>query len=166
MSRSQESLRKRAARLGAATLLSLGLVAVAGGPARAQGAAGSTATAKSSSKSAAPAADKSPVTDNIKQLGREASDPGTLQRIKAHEQELEKKVERKRESQRKDHGTAKPADAVDLAKNLDKPSASAGATAKPDVKTGAKSKAAASPPGAPPAPPAPPVAATKPAPAH
>jgi hypothetical protein len=66
------------------------------------------------------AADAGSVTDNVKQLVREINDPGTPGRIKAHEQTLEKKVKSKRERQRKDHA-AKPADAVDLAKSLDKP---------------------------------------------
>ncbi len=68
----------------------------------------------------AQAADAGSVTDNVKQLVHEINDPGTPARIKAHEQNLEKKVKSKRERQRKDHA-AKPADAVDLAKSLDKP---------------------------------------------
>src|SRR5215831_204807 len=77
--------------------------------------------AKSGAKSTGKSKEASSVKENVKQLGREVSDPGTLQRIKAHEQELKQKGESRRERQRKDHGAARPNDAVDLAKSLDKP---------------------------------------------
>src|SRR5437870_3034619 len=117
MLRLNESVRVRSlcVFLGAA-LLSLGSTAVAG-----------------DSKADPKAGDQGSVKDNVKQLGKEVSDPKTLDRIKAHEQELEKKVQRKRASQRKDHGEARPSDAVDLAKSLDKPAPSGGAPAKADA---------------------------------
>jgi hypothetical protein len=129
--------------------LSALLVTAAGGPVRADD------TAKPDAKSGAKATGKSKeatsVKDNIKELGRQVSDPGTLQRIKAHEQEFEKKVETKRERQRKDHGRARPSDAVDLAKGLDKPEAG-GAPAKAEAKaTTDASKKKAEAPLAPPA---------------
>ena len=91
---------------------------------------------------AARAADAGTVKDNVKELAREVSDPGTLQRIKGHEQALEKKVKNKRERQRKDHGSPRPSDAVDLAKSLDKPDEGPGATAtaKPDPKKPAQTQ--------------------------
>ena len=126
--------------------LSLLLAAAAGRPARADD------TAKPDAKAGAKATGKSKepdsVKENVKQLGREASDPGVLQRIKAHEQELETKVKTKRQRQRKDHGSAKPSDAVDLAKSLDKPEGATPAPGTPS-KAEAKKKAEAAP--APPA---------------
>jgi hypothetical protein len=77
---------------------------------------------------AAYAADAGSIGDNVKQLVREVKDPATPGKIKAHEQALEKKVKNKREHQRKDHGSARPADAVDLAKSLDKPDGAGTAT--------------------------------------
>jgi hypothetical protein len=156
---------RRFVNLGSAMLLGLGLAALGAGAAQAQGAAEPAAAAKSGSKSepkveskpAPTTGEKRPVKENIKQLGREASDPTTLQRIKAHEQDLEKRVESRRERQRKDHGAARPSDAVDLAKNLDK-SEGAATPVKPEAKVAAKTKAAPAPPPAPPA-------AAKPAPA-
>src|SRR5882672_6713319 len=117
MSRLNESVRVRSlcVFLGVA-LLSMGPIAVAG------------------DAKAPKSGDQGSVGDNVKQLGKEVSDPSTLDRIKAHEQELEKKVKRKRASQRKAHGEARPDDAVDLAKSLDKPAASGGAPAKTDAK--------------------------------
>ena len=94
--------------------------------------AGSSAAPKAEAKSPAKAAEASSVKENIKQLGREVSDPGALPRIKAHEQDLEKKIKAKREQQRKDHGRARPRDAVDLTKSLDKP-APRNTPAKPDT---------------------------------
>jgi vacuolar-type H+-ATPase subunit H len=96
------------------------------------------------------AADKSAkpgVTQNVKNLGKETTDPSTLTRIKAHEQELEKKIERNRDRQRKDHAEARPGDAVDLAKNLDAPDetngkVSAGGEAKVDKKSKSDNKGA------------------------
>jgi len=128
-------------------VLSMLLMAAAGSPVRADDTAKSSAQPNGKSKEA------TSVKDNIKELGRQVSDPGTLQRIKAHEQDFEKKVERQRDRQRKDHGRARPGDAVDLAKSLDKPEG-AGAPAKADVKpraakTETKKKAEATP--APPA---------------
>jgi hypothetical protein len=150
-------------------LLGLGLTALGTGAAQAQGAAEPAAAAKSGRKSepkveskpAPTTGEKRPLKENIKQLGREASDPTTLQRIKAHEQDLEKRVESRRERQRKDHGAARPSDAVDLAKNLDKPEGAA-TPVKPEAKTAAKTTTKAETAPAPP--PAPPAAA-KPAPA-
>lgn len=136
--------RKSYVKLGAAILCALAMTTLNAGGARAQG-AGETGTAArvegkpADAKAPAKTGEKRPVKENVKQLGREVSDPTTLQRIKAHEQELEKKVEAKRERQRKDHGTARPSDAVDLAKGLDKPEGAA-APAKP------KSEAPPTPP--------------------
>jgi hypothetical protein len=147
MSKTNTSVRRLCVRIGGAVLFSLGLAAVASGRASAQGAAES-APAKT--------AEKGSVKDNIKQLGREISDPNTPKRIKGHEQEAEKKVERRRDAQRKDHGTARPGDAVDLAKNVDKPDSTPVTPPPADSKTGAKKKVETTPP---------PPAATKPAPA-
>jgi hypothetical protein len=61
------------------------------------------------------------VKENIKKLAKEVTDPATLHRIKAHEQEVETKVERVRDRQRADHAKARPGDAVDLVKKLDQP---------------------------------------------
>ena len=72
------------------------------------------------------------VKDNIKRLGHEANDPATYQRIKTHEQELEKKIEKKRDQQREDHGKPKVHDVVDLTKSLgstEPSTGTAGATA-------------------------------------
>jgi len=121
------------------------LLAAASGPAGADDSAKPapkpTTTTTTTGKSKEPATS---VKENVKQLGREVTAPGALQRIKAHEQEFEKKVERTRDRQRKDHGAARPSDAVDLAKSLDKPEGG-GAPAKADAKKKAE---------APPAPPA------------
>jgi hypothetical protein len=88
------------------------------------------------------AADAGTVKENVKQLVREINDPGTLPRIKAHEQALEKKVQHKREHQRKDHGGPRPGDAVDLAKSLDKPDEGVAAPApvKPEAKKAAQAQ--------------------------
>jgi hypothetical protein len=115
-------------------VLSMLLMAAAGSPVRADDTAKSSAQPNGKSKEA------TSVKENIKELGRQVSDPGTLQRIKAHEQELEKKVERQRDRQRKDHGRARPSDAVDLAKSLDKPEG-AKTEAKTEAKTDGKKKA-------------------------
>ena len=166
MAPSSKQGRKFCLNLGATILCALGLATFNAGSVRAQAAAETGTAAKSEgkpdpkadSKTSAKTGEKRPVKDNVKQLGREVSDPTTLQRIKAHEQELEKKVESRREHQRKDHGAARPSDAVDLAKSLDKPAGAAAAAKpepKPDTKTSAKPKNAAVP-----APPA----ASKPAP--
>jgi hypothetical protein len=156
MPRSSKQGQKSHVNLGAAILCALALATLNAGSARAQGAG--AADPKTDTKAPAKAGEKRPVKENVKQLGREVSDPSTLQRIKAHEQDLEKKVEAKRERQRKDHGAARPSDAVDLAKGLDKPEGGA-APAKTEVKPGAKPRS-----DVPPAPPPPP-AASKPAPA-
>lgn len=73
--------------------------------------------AQAADKPAGPAS----ITENIKQLVREVTDPSALPRIKAQEQKLEKKIQHKRASQRKDHETPRPEDAVDLVKSLDQP---------------------------------------------
>jgi hypothetical protein len=100
----------------------------------------------------AQAADAGSVKENVKELAREVSDPSTLDRIKAHEQALEKKVKNKRERQRKDHGTARPDDAVDLAKSLDKPDQGAGAQAPAKAEAKPEPKKAAQVQPVPPAP--------------
>jgi len=97
---------------------------------------------------AARAADAGSVKDNVKELAREVNDPGTLQRIKAHEQALEKKVKNKRERQRKDHGSPRPGDAVDLAKSLDKPDEGTGATAAAKPESKKPAQAQSTPPAA------------------
>jgi len=143
--------------LGSAALFSLG-VSVLGSSdlAHGQDAARSAGTAGNSGT-------KGSIKENIKQLGREVTDPGTLQRIKAHEQALENKIERRRDRQRKDHGNARPSDAVDLVKNLDKPDAAADPPpAKRNARAGGKNRVEAAPPQVPPAP-APPAAAKTPA---
>jgi hypothetical protein len=147
-------------RTSVATLILFGAATIGTRAAHAQGAA-ATPPAQSEAKGTAKSADKSSVKDHIKQLGKEVSDPGTLQRIKGHEQEAEKKVERIRDRQRKDHGRARPDDAVDLAKSVDKPEG--GSPAKADrTSTGTPKKKGEGTGAAPPAPPAP--AATKPSP--
>ena len=186
MSRLNECVRRLCAPLGRAAFLALGL-ALTGGAALAQstvpppqpppapsdsnsgtnsGTKSGTKSAKSGSQVDTQTTEKAgpkksgetgSVKANVKQLGREVSDPGTLQRIKAHEQEFETNVQRNRARQRKDHGAARPSDAVDLAKSLDKP---AGAAAAP----GAKNKTETTP--APAALPPPPPAAAKTTPAR
>jgi hypothetical protein len=151
MSPSNESVPVRRLRAGLVTAVLVSLLAAGPGrQAHAGDAAASTAPAKSrskaESKSAGRSADKDSVQGNVEQLGREVSDPSVLDRIKAHEQELEKKVQHKRASQRQDHGEARPADAVDLAKSLDKPGGAPDAPVKSDDKSGAKKKAGATPP--------------------
>ena len=144
--------------LTCATLGALGLLALTGKGARADVSAAPGAPAKAEAKAEAkapPAAgEKRTVKDNVKQLGNEVSDPSTLQRIKAHEQDLEKKVENKRARQRKDHGAARPSDAVDLAKSLDKPAGAGTMTPAKTIETkpSTKSKVEAAPPPAPPSP--------------
>jgi hypothetical protein len=147
MSRSMSRPRQFCARVGMmTTLFLLGLAAAgAGGNARAEP---SSAQPVAPAKADPPRADTKagakdpPVKENVKQLGQEATDPSTLQRIKAHEQELEKKIVRTRDRQRKDHGTARPGDAVDLAKSLDDPDGRAAPTpAKAPAKAKAKAKA-------------------------
>ncbi|HEY4187327.1 MAG TPA: hypothetical protein VGP07_19785 [Polyangia bacterium] len=64
---------------------------------------------------AAPAPPPASVGDNIKSLGQQVTDPNSLTRIKAHEQELEKHVETTRDRQRKDHGAPRASDATELA---------------------------------------------------
>jgi hypothetical protein len=160
-----KQVRKLCGYLGGAALLVLGLAPVGAGSARAEAAAAATAApAKADSKAApkdeakAPAAtgEKRPVKENVKQLGNEISDPTTLQRIKAHEQALEKRIESRRERQRRDHGTARPSDAVDLAKSLDKPEDAAAPTpAKVETRNAAKPKNEAAPAPAPAPKPAP-----------
>jgi hypothetical protein len=159
-----------AVKLVGTMLLSLGLAVSSGARAHAQGAAAPAAAPKAEVKTeiktepkagAAPdrkAGDKDSVGEHVKKLGREVKDPGTLQRIKGHEQDLEKRVERKRDSQRKDHGAARPGDAVDLAKSLDKTGGAGDAQVKPDSKKKVEAVPAA------PSPP-PPAATSKPAPA-
>lgn len=88
----------------------------------------------------APAADSAgpkprSVKQNIKNLGKEVTDPSTPSRIKAHEQELEKKIERTRDKQRQDHGKAKPGDMVDVVKKLDDAEPAADGKVKVDSKT-------------------------------
>jgi hypothetical protein len=141
------------------------MLALTGGRARAEVAAAPAkaepkAEAKAETKASPTTGEKRTVKENVKQLGNEISDPGTLQRIKAHEQDLEKKVESKRARQRKDHGAAQPNDAVDLAKSLDKPEGAGKVTPAKTIETkpGAKSKAEAAPPAAPPPAPAKPAA--------
>jgi hypothetical protein len=143
MSSSNGNRRRFALSLGSAALLALGVATQI--PATARAKDEPPAAAKADAKSASPAKTADSVKENIKQLGKEVSDPGALQRIKAHEQELEKKIERKRDRQRKDHGQARPSDAVDLAKSLDKPEPAAGAPAKAGSKAETKSKAGATP---------------------
>ncbi len=147
--------------MSVATLILVGAPTIGTHAAHAQGAAAATPPAQSEAKGTAKSPDPSSVKEHIKQLGKEVSDPGTLQRIKAHEQDAEKKVERVRDRQRKDHGRARPNDAVDLAKSVDKPEG--GSPAKADrTSTGAPKKKGEGTGTAPPAPPAP--AATKPTP--
>jgi hypothetical protein len=158
------SVRASWARAGSAALLSVGLLLAtgAGSHARAQGAPTTAAPPKvdrkadtqSDSKAAGKPAEKGSVKDNVKQLGRETSDPSTLQRIKAHEQEFEQKVERRRDRQRKDHGTARPTDAVDLAKNLDKPGNPVTPAVTPDARAAGAKKKTEVTPAPPPAKPA------------
>lgn len=145
-------------RTSVATLILVGAATIGMRATRAQGTASATPPAQSEAKGTAKSADPTSVKEHIKQLGKEASDPGTLQRIKAHEQDAEKKVERIRDRQRKDHGRARPNDAVDLAKSVDKPEG--GSPAKADrSSTGAPKKKGEGTGAAPPAP-----AATKPTP--
>lgn len=160
MSTINQGTRQFCLRTSVATLILVGAATVGMRAVHAQGAA-ATPPAQSEAKGTAKSADPtSSVKEHIKQLGKEASDPGTLQRIKAHEQEAEKKVERIRDRQRKEHGRARPEDAVDLAKSVDKPEG--GSAAKADrTATGAPKKKGEGTAGAPPAVPAP--AATKPA---
>lgn len=90
------------------------------------------------------AASKPPsIKENVKKLGQEITDPSTPSRIKGHEQELEKKIESTRDRQRKDHGRAKPGDAVDLAKSLDSTGADGGGNPKGEAKAKAKPDAKA-----------------------
>ena len=121
MSSINQGTRRFFLRTSVATLIVVGAAIPGMRAARAQGAAAATPPAQSEAKGTAKSAGPTSVKEHIKQLGKEASDPGTLQRIKAHEQEAEKKVERIRDRQRKDHGRARPEDAVDLAKSVDKP---------------------------------------------
>ena len=171
MSMTNEATRRfrRHARIAALVLLA----GAVGGTraARADGTAAATPPAQAEAKGNAKPADKGSVKEHIKQLGKEVSDPGTLQRIKAHEQDAEKRVERARDRQRKDHGRARPSDAVDLAKSVDKPEGGAPAKVDPTSTGGAKKKAegaatststSAAPPPAPPAPPPTPAATKKP----
>lgn len=158
MSTIKQGIRGVFLRTSVATLILIGAAAIGMRTARAQGAASATPPAQSEAKGTAKAADPTSVKEHIKQLGKEASDPGTLQRIKAHEQEAEKKVERVRDRQRKDHGRARPNDAVDLAKSVDK--SEGGSPAKADrASTGAPKKKGEGTGAAPPA-----AAATKPTP--
>ncbi len=148
-------------RTSVATLIVIGLATIGMRAAHAQGAPATPPPAQSEAKGTAKSTDQSSVKEHIKQLGKEASDPGTLQRIKAHEQDAEKRVERVRDRQRKDHGRARPNDAVNLAKSVDKPEG--GSPAKADrTSTGTPKKKDEGTGTAPPAPPAP--AATRPTP--
>jgi molecular chaperone GrpE (heat shock protein) len=137
-------VRRFASPLGSALVFSLCAAVAGSGDAHAQRATEAATPAKPEAQAKSDAAGKKTaegtgtVKQNVKELGREVSDPSTLQRIKAHEQNLEKRVERRRDRQRKDHGTARPSDAVDLAKNLDKPGGATPAAAKSEGKTGAK----------------------------
>lgn len=139
MSRTQNQFRTAAL----AILVAAGAGVSVGTPARAQdgGAHSATLPSKaappSSAQSATPPKAKASVTDNIKSLGHEITDPNTPKRIKAHEQEAEQRIERRRDAQRKDHGTARPGDMVDVVKNLDAPD-SDGAKTKADSKAKAK----------------------------
>lgn len=172
MTRPHDRARRFCARTGGAVLFLLA-TATAGAPlARAEGTGGGAAPPPPSAAAASTngKADVKPapgpraeaksgqparVKENVKGMSKEASDPSTLQRIKAREQELEKKIERTRDRQRADHGTAKPADAVDLAKSLDDPDdaapgsskAKGPAGAKPDGAGGTKREATPSAPG-------------------
>jgi len=96
----------------------------------------------------APAGTSPSVKENIKKLAKEVTDPATLHRIKAHEQELETKVEKVRDRQRADHAKARPGDAVELVKKLDQPapggSPAAGA---PSVSTSGAAQKPPVPPG-------------------
>ncbi len=74
------------------------------------------------------------VKENIKDFGAQATDPSSLKRIKAHEQELEKRINETRDRQRAEHGQFKAHDAVELVKSP----APAEAEAKPGA--GAKPK--------------------------
>jgi len=153
MSSINQGMRRFFLRTSVATLILVGAATPGMRPARAQGAAAATPPAQAETKGTAKAADPTSVKEHIKQLGKEVSDPGTLQRIKAHEQQAEKKVERIRDRQRKDHGRARPEDAVDLAKGVDKPEG--GSPAKVDrTSTGAPKKKSEGTPGAPPPAPA------------
>jgi ribosomal protein S11 len=159
MSNINQGKRRFFLRSSVAALILVGAGTVGMRAARAQGSAAATPPAQSEAKGTAKSDDKSSVKEHIKQLGKEVSDPGTLQRIKAHEQEAEKRVERIRDRQRKDHGRARPNDAVDLAKSVDKPEGGAPAKADRTSSGAPKKKGEGAPPPAPPTP-----AATKAAP--
>lgn len=159
---------------GGAALLLLASIVAPTREARAQGAAAPTTpapqrevtpAAKPPAKVEAAGSGSAPkpgtVKENVKGFAHEATEPSTLQRIKAHEQELEKKVERTRDRQRQDHGTARPRDAVDLVKSLDQPDG-AGETKGGVVKAAGHEGAAKAPPKDPAAKPTTP-AATAPA---
>jgi len=73
------------------------------------------APAQTGNKAGSPSGGNS-VADGFRSLGQQLSDPKTLDRIKGHEQELEKNVQSTRDRQRKSHpGELRASDATDMA---------------------------------------------------
>jgi len=72
--------------------------------------------ARAADKAAPAKTDGNSITDNIRSLGQQISDPKTPDRIKGHEQDFEKNVKDSREQQRKGHpGELRATDATGMA---------------------------------------------------